>query len=80
MNQIETEEYMRRMARGLDAILTEDFGEKTGFVILLFEFGAPGITNYISNASREDMLKAFRETLKRFEKGEIMPPVIPIMQ
>ncbi len=36
-----------------------------GFCLLVFEFEKPGISNYISNAQRPDMLKAIQETLDR---------------
>lgn len=40
-----------------------------GFAILVFEFHKPGISNYISNAQRADMIKAMEETLKRWKDG-----------
>jgi hypothetical protein len=42
----------------------------TGFCLLVFGFNAPGISNYVSNAKREDMIKALRETVERLEAGE----------
>lgn len=44
-----------------------------GFALFVFDFGAPGITNYVSNAVREDMILSMRETLKRFESGSTFP-------
>jgi hypothetical protein len=44
---------------------------KTGFVLLVFPLGdyTPGRCNYISNASREDVVKLLKEQLARFEGG-----------
>ena len=44
-----------------------------GFALLVFDFNSAGISNYISNAQREDMITALRETLKRFEAGRTFP-------
>lgn len=41
-----------------------------GFAILVFELNKPGISNYISNAQRPDMIKAMKETIERLEKGQ----------
>lgn len=40
-----------------------------GFALLVFEFNKPGISNYVSNAQREDMIKSMEETLKRWKDG-----------
>jgi len=44
-----------------------------GFALLVFDFDTAGMTNYVSNAIREDMVLALRETLKRFEEGQTFP-------
>jgi len=41
-----------------------------GFALFIFEFNKAGISNYISNADRENMILALKETLERFEKKE----------
>lgn len=41
-----------------------------GFALFVYEKNKPGITNYVSNSRREDMILALRETLKRFENKE----------
>ena len=40
-----------------------------GFALMVFRFDGPEFT-YVSNAQRGDMVKAIREFLVRFEKGE----------
>lgn len=39
------------------------------WALLVSNFEAPGIGNYISNGSREDMIKSLRETADRLEEG-----------
>lgn len=41
-----------------------------GFALLVFPFNEPGMSNYISNAERKDMIKALREAADRFEKNQ----------
>jgi hypothetical protein len=68
-------EYIRLM-NTIAGVLDEAFngeakGEdrKTGFVLLVFPFGDQegGRTNYISNASRKDVVTMLKEQVKRFE-------------
>lgn len=61
-NQIDGQK-MRNIA---DFIRKEVAGH--GFALMVFPFHAPGISNYISNGSREDMIEALRETADRLEK------------
>jgi hypothetical protein len=69
-----TEETMRGLAQGIDEVLEKATGQKKGFALVVFEFGQPGLGNYISNARREDMVAALRETADRIEKRETIPP------
>jgi hypothetical protein len=43
---------------------------RPGFALLVFPFHNEGISNYISNAKREDMIKAFEEVLERWKKNQ----------
>lgn len=70
--------YIEKM-QVLAAFLDEEFnGDKhgdarsTGFVMLVFPFGDDsGRCNYISNgADRKDIVKLFKEQIKRFEDSE----------
>jgi hypothetical protein len=63
---------MNHIASLLDKLFNGDtHGDerKTGFVLLVFPFGSgDGRCNYISNgADRRDIVKLFREQIKRFE-------------
>ena len=42
-----------------------------GFALFVFEFNEPGISNYISNADRDSMIKALEETLERFKNNQV---------
>lgn len=63
-------EQMRGIGKALDQVLLDLHGERMGFVITVFEFGAPGIGNYISNCRREDAIEALRELADRLETGK----------
>lgn len=41
-----------------------------GFALFTFEFNKPGMSNYISNASRDDMIIALEETVARFKQQQ----------
>lgn len=63
----DTEKSMNEIAKFLGIIL-----QGLGFALFTFEFNKPGVSNYISNAQREDMIKSLKETLIRFENQEIV--------
>lgn len=65
-----TEEMMRDVGNALSKTFP-----MMGFAFILFEFGEPGIGNYISNGCREDMIKALRETADRIENNQDIPAI-----
>jgi len=65
VDQENTDEIMRILANAI----TEVFPQKYGFALLVFPFNSPGTANYISNARRDDMIKALREKADILEKG-----------
>lgn len=73
------DKFMRELASMINANITDRYGEK-GFTLLVFEFNKPGLSNYISNADRQSMIVALRETADRLEKNQDIPPVHPTMQ
>lgn len=77
-SQIAMENALKRIARKIQYALIENFGvecaRKIGFALLVFEFNKPGIGNYVSNASRESIIKTLRETATRLEKEQDIPP------
>lgn len=62
---------MNAIAHGLDEILNgkaKGKDRKVGFCVMLFNFGeGPGRCNYISNASRNDVVTLLKEQLARFQ-------------
>ena len=63
-------ETLNAIAKGLDDVLNGEAQPKTlGFALFVFEFGhiEANRVNYISNASRPEMLVAVREWLARAE-------------
>jgi len=57
---------MRKMAKKVKDMLPSNLG----FVIIVFPFNKPGVSNYISNAERKTMIQALRETADRLEKNQ----------
>ncbi|MGV3588580.1 MAG: hypothetical protein ACO1OF_16360 [Adhaeribacter sp.] len=43
------------------------------FCVFTFDFGPGGVGNYLSNANREDMIKALREMADALEQGKVFP-------
>lgn len=73
------EKAMRDIARLIDAELQKRIG-RMGFALLVFEFGAPGLGNYISNVNRADMITSLKEIIGRLERHEDMPAAHPTEQ
>jgi len=68
------EQKYRQQMNALAGFLDEHFNgaskgnaRKTGFVLLVFDFGDKGRANYISNANRADVVTLLKEQLARFE-------------
>ena len=77
VNEIERqqhiEECLKHIAGAIEHTIEHEFG-RMGFALLVFEFNKPGISNYVSNARREDMIKSLRETADRLENRQDIPP------
>ena len=61
---------MNALAQTLDELFNGDAKGKdrtVGFALLIFEFGAGDRCNYISNASRPEMISAMKEFIARNE-------------
>ena len=59
---------MREMGLLLQALLPD-----LGWALLVFPFHEPGVSNYIANAQREDMVTALREAANRLAGKEDFP-------
>lgn len=63
---------MEASARDLGHALGDSLKERhghIGFALMLFSFDGPEFT-WISNAQRDDMIKALREFIAKFESGD----------
>jgi hypothetical protein len=69
-----TEEIMRELGICINSAINEYF-PGSGFALLVFKFNKPGIGNYISNAKRESIIEALKETVRRLEQNEDIPAV-----
>lgn len=59
---------MNDLGRRIGAALSDNFGRKWGFVLMVFPLNDHGgRCNYISNANREDVTTMLKEQIKRFE-------------
>jgi hypothetical protein len=63
---------IRGIADDIAPRINEIFGEKYGFMLLVFPFGG-GPAHYISNSSRKDMIKALREKADVLEAKMDLP-------
>ena len=70
-------EKMKSVARNIDTMFngfaTGD-DRKVGFCLMVFPFAPGGQCNYMSNASRADIIELLKEQLVRFQR---MPEVKP---
>lgn len=71
--EIKTSERLQALAGGIEDVLAELAGEKTGFFLMTFPFDRPGIINFISNAERDVCIDLMRKQLARMEAG--MPDI-----
>jgi hypothetical protein len=62
-------EQMNVIAEVLDETFNGDGPKQVGFALLTYEFDGPkdGRVNYIGNGKREDVLKALKELIGRWE-------------
>lgn len=64
---------MNDLAKVIEVELAHTYNTHMGFCLLIFPFHQPGISHYLANADRTDMIKALRETADRLERGEDNP-------
>jgi hypothetical protein len=70
---LSSEEFLQVIASGLEDIFADLYPERMGFALIVFPFSG-GVSDYISNGERKDMIKALRETADRIETNQIIPP------
>lgn len=56
---------MNDVAHLISAAIDKHADRPMGFMLLTFDFGEGGRTSYISNAEREDVIKAMQEWIGR---------------
>ncbi len=66
-----TEELLNNKNREIGKLIGSRVPAGVGFALLLFNMGESGWMNYISNARREDMVKAMRELLFKIEGEDL---------
>lgn len=59
------------LAKALDDLLREMYGERIGFALFMFPWAGEGEAgDYVSNGTRETMIKFMRELADRLEEGQ----------
>jgi len=78
-DQSATRDFMQALAETVDFALNGDRPERRfGFALLVFPFGSEERrANYVSNASRDDMIVAIKEWLARAEGRVMQTPERP---
>ena len=71
--QLHTEKIMRGIAASLEEVIEDNIGKNMGFVLMVFKLGKPGITNYISNVQKTDIIAGLRESANKLESGQDTP-------
>ena len=61
------------LAKDIDEILRRQLGERAGFALLVFPFNELGRASYISNGSREEMIKSIEQWLAQAKQDEQTP-------
>ena len=54
------------------SVRLSDIAKKTGSLFMLVVFDEPRLAQYISNAQREDCIKAMEETAQRVKNKEVV--------
>lgn len=62
----EVEAMLKDIGKTIHGVMPEGFG----FTLLMFSFGEGGSTFYISDAQRDDMLKAMQEFIDKQKGGK----------
>lgn len=57
-------------ARDIGRLLKQSMPLGWGFVLLLVSHGEGGVTTYLSDCCREDIIKFLKEMIHRFESNE----------
>lgn len=54
-------------ARAIGRTIKDGLPEGVGFAVLVFDLGSGGTMTYLSNAQRDDMVRALRELIGRLD-------------
>jgi hypothetical protein len=72
MTEPELRDLFTALARTIEARLPPGPSSKGKALFMLVVFDEPKLCQYVSNANRQDCIKAMRETAERFEHKEII--------
>ena len=69
MEQEEIEEIVKSRLQSIAEKVNNELPTGFGFVVLSFAFGNQGQMMYVSNANREDIVKAMKEWIEKTENN-----------
>ena len=69
MDITEIEHDLKLIAKQLDSLFPQIWGQRMGFCLMVFDFDTPSMMNYISNGQRKDMIEALKEAVAKLEKN-----------
>lgn len=72
MSQRATLEEAERKMQSIARVVGNMVPQGWGFAVLCFSFGENGFMNWVSNAQRQDMIKALRECADKLENDPRM--------
>jgi hypothetical protein len=73
MTEPELREYFNLLAAAIEETLPGGSSKKGRALFVLLVFDEPGLAQYVSNAERQDIIKAMRETADRLEAKQDIP-------
>lgn len=73
MTEPELRQYMQKLAAATESVMPGGPSAEGRSLFVLLVFDEPGLAQYVSNCSRENMVQALRECADRLESREDIP-------
>lgn len=74
MANLQQEEFLRKLAAITEEALSEAYGQKMSFMLVISPFGeGDKISDYIGNLQRKGSIEILRTTADRLEKNQTIP-------
>jgi hypothetical protein len=73
---VRLEDFRQVLAEMLNLALSNAYGERMGFAVLIFRLGGPCTADYVSNVEKCDTIQVLRDTADRLEGGRYIPRTV----